>query len=193
MHHTGGGKGSSLSAYIGSQWDAALTWDDVDWLRSISPLPVVVKGVLAPADADLSVQHGAAAVIVSNHGARQLDTAPASITMLEPIVAAVDGRAEVLIDGGIRRGTDVLKALCLGARAVRIGRPILWGLAIDGEEGVRSVLRHIRGELDLAMALAGVPSLDAATRDLVLPHRSAEAITTSLMPPESPRRFATTQ
>jgi 4-hydroxymandelate oxidase len=169
MHHTGGGKGSSLGAYINSQWDAGLTWDDVDWLRSISPLPVVVKGVLAPADAALSVEHGVAAVIVSNHGARQLDTAPASITMLEPIVEAVDGRAEVLIDGGIRRGTDVLKALCLGARAVLVGRPILWGLAIDGAEGVRSVLQHIRAELDLAMALAGVPSLDAATRDLVLP------------------------
>lgn len=169
MHHTGGGKGSSLGAYINSQWDAGLTWDDLDWLRSISPLPVVVKGVLAPADAKLSVDHGAAAVMVSNHGARQLDTAPASITMLEPIVDAVAGRAEVLIDGGIRRGTDVLKALCLGARAVLIGRPVLWGLTLDGEEGVRSVLQHIRAELDLAMALAGAPTLEAATRDMVLP------------------------
>jgi 4-hydroxymandelate oxidase len=168
MHHSGGGKGSSLGAYINSQWDAGLTWDDVDWLRSISPLPVVVKGVLAPADAKLSVEHGAVGVIVSNHGARQLDTAPASITMLEPIVEAVDGKAEVMIDGGIRRGTDVLKALCLGARAVLIGRPVLWGLTLDGEEGVRSVLQHVRAELDLAMALAGVASLADATRDLVL-------------------------
>jgi 4-hydroxymandelate oxidase len=171
MHHTGGGKGSSLGAYINSQWDAALTWDDVDWLRSISPLPVVVKGVLAPADARLCVEHGAAALIVSNHGARQLDSAPASVTMLEPVVDAVDGQAEVLVDGGIRRGTDVLKALCLGARAVLIGRPVLWGLTLDGEEGVRSVLQHIRAELDLAMALAGVPGLADATRDLVLPAR----------------------
>lgn len=173
MHHTCGGTGSSLAAYIAAQWDAGLTWDDVDWLRSISPLPVVIKGVLAPADAKLSVEHGAAAVIVSNHGARQLDTAPASATMLEPIVEAVDGAADVLIDGGIRRGTDVLKALCLGARAVLIGRPVLWGLTLDGEAGVRAVLQHIRGELDLAMALAGVPSLAAATRDLVIGGQSS--------------------
>jgi 4-hydroxymandelate oxidase len=150
-------------------WDAGLSWNDVDWLRSISPLPVVVKGVLAPSDAELCVEHGAAAVMVSNHGARQLDTAPASITMLEPIVDAVAGRIEVLIDGGIRRGTDVLKALCLGARAVLIGRPVLWGLTLDGADGVRAVLQHIRGELDLAMALAGVPDLGGATRELVLP------------------------
>ena len=169
MHHGGGGDGSSLGAYINSQWDAGLTWDDVDWLRSISPLPVVVKGVLAPADAQLSVEHGAAAIIISNHGGRQLDTAPASITMLEPIVDVVEGRAEVLIDGGIRRGTDVLKALALGARAVLVGRPVLWGLTLDGEAGVRSVLQHIRAELDLTMAQAGVPGLAAATRDLVLP------------------------
>jgi len=168
MHHSGGGKGSSLGAYINSQWDAALTWNDVDWLRSISPLPVVVKGILAPEDAKLSIEHGAAAVMVSNHGARQLDTAPASVTMLEPIVDAVEGRAEVLIDGGIRRGTDVLKALCLGARAVLIGRPVLWGLTLDGEEGVRSVLQHIRGELDLAMALAGVPNVEDVTPSMLL-------------------------
>lgn len=168
MNQTGGGQGSSLGAYINSQWDAGLTWNDVEWLRSISPLPVVLKGILAPDDARLSVEHGASGVIVSNHGARQLDTAPASITMLEPIVEAVDGRADVLIDGGIRRGTDVLKALCLGACAVLVGRPVLWGLTLDGEEGVRSVLRHLRAELDLAMALAGCPTLAAATRDLVL-------------------------
>ena len=97
--------------------------------------------------------------------------------MLAPIVDAVDGRAEVLIDGGVRRGTDVLKALWLGARAVLVGRPVLWGLTLDGADGVRAVLQHIRAELDLAMALAGVPSLDAATRDLVLPAPSAAAIT----------------
>lgn len=172
MHHSGGGEGSSLGAYINSQWDAGLTWDDVDWLRSISPLPVVVKGVLAPADAQLSVEHGAAAVIISNHGGRQLDTAPASITMLEPIVDVVEGRCEVLIDGGIRRGTDVLKAVALGARAVLVGRPVLWGLTLDGEDGVRAVLQHIRAELDLSMAQAGVSSLAAATRDLVMPPSS---------------------
>lgn len=174
MHHTGGGEGSSLGAYINSQWDPALTWDDVEWLRSISPLPIVVKGILAPADAICAVDHGAAAVMVSNHGARQLDSVPASITMLEPIVDAVGGRIEVLIDGGIRRGTDVLKALALGARAALVGRPVLWGLTLGGEAGVRGVLDHIRGELDLAMALAGCANLEAVSRDLVLPPRAAQ-------------------
>ena len=170
MQHEGGGKGSSLAAYIHSQWDPGLTWKDVEWLRSISPLPVVVKGILAPQDAVLSIDHGADAVIVSNHGARQLDTVPASITMLEPIVYAVDGRAEVLIDGGIRRGTDVLKALALGARAALVGRPILWGLTLGGAEGVRAVLQHIRAELDLAFALAGCASVSDVSRELVLRH-----------------------
>lgn len=171
MNQTGGGEGSSLGAYINSQWDPALTWKDVDWLRSISPLPVVVKGILAPADAICAIDHGASAVMVSNHGARQLDGVPASITMLEPIVDVVAGRLEVLIDGGIRRGTDVLKALALGARAALVGRPVLWGLTLGGEAGVRGVLEHIRGELDLAMALAGCARLADVTRDLVLPVR----------------------
>lgn len=171
MNQTGGGEGSSLGAYINSQWDPALTWKDVDWLRSISPLPVVVKGILAPADAICAIDHGASAVMVSNHGARQLDGVPASITMLEPIVDVVAGRLEVLIDGGIRRGTDVLKALALGARAALVGRPVLWGLTLAGEAGVRGVLEHIRGELDLAMALAGCARLADVTRDLVLPVR----------------------
>jgi 4-hydroxymandelate oxidase len=171
MNQTGGGEGSSLGAYINSQWDPALTWKDVDWLRSISPLPVVVKGILAPADAICAIDHGASAVMVSNHGARQLDGVPASITMLEPIVDVVAGRLEVLIDGGIRRGTDVLKALALGARAALVGRPVLWGLTLGGEAGVRGVLEHIRGELDLAMALAGCARLADVTRELVLPVR----------------------
>jgi 4-hydroxymandelate oxidase len=167
MHHTGGGKGSSLAAYIHSQWDPGLTWKDVEWLQSISPLPVIVKGVLAPKDAVLSIEHGAKAVIVSNHGARQLDTVPASITMLEPIVDAVDGRAEVLIDGGVRRGVDVLKALALGARAALVGRPVQWGLTLDGSDGVRAVLQQIRAELDLAFALAGCASVKDVTRDMI--------------------------
>jgi len=171
MNQTGGGEGSSLGAYINSQWDPALTWKDVDWLGSISPLPVVVKGILAPADAICAIDHGASAVMVSNHGARQLDGVPASITMLEPIVDVVAGRLEVLIDGGIRRGTDVLKALALGARAALVGRPVLWGLTLGGEAGVRGVLEHIRGELDLAMALAGCARLADVTRELVLPVR----------------------
>lgn len=168
MHHSGGGDGSSLAAYIASQWDPGLTWKDVDWLGSISPLPIVVKGVLAPEDAVLSVEHGAKAVIVSNHGARQLDTVPAPATMLEACAEAVNGRAEVLVDGGVRRGTDVLKALALGARAVLVGRPVLWGLTLDGADGVRAVLRHLRAEIDLALALAGCASVKDVKRDLIL-------------------------
>ena len=106
-------------------------------------------------------------MIVSNHGGRQLDTAIAAIRALPGVVDAVDGRVEVYVDGGIRRGTDVLKALALGARAVMIGRPVIWGLAVDGENGVRMVLRLLRDELDLAMALAGAPTIEAITRDLV--------------------------
>jgi 4-hydroxymandelate oxidase len=168
-HHHGGGSGSSLSAYIHTMWDPNLTWADVEWLQSISPMPVIVKGILAPDDAVKSLDHGAAAVIVSNHGGRQLDTAPAPITTLRAVVDAVDGRAEVLIDGGVRRGTDVFKALAIGARAVLVGRPVLWGLTLDGTDGVRSVLQHVRGELDLAMALSGCASIADITRDFLLP------------------------
>ena len=168
QHHHGSGKGSSLAQYIAAMWDPTLTWADVDWLRSISPLPVIVKGILDPRDAELSIEHGAAAVIVSNHGGRQLDSVPAPVTMLSRVVDAVDGRAEVLIDGGVRRGTDVLKALALGARAVLVGRPVLWGLTLDGADGVQAVLRHLKAEFDLAMALSGCATVDDVTRDLIL-------------------------
>jgi 4-hydroxymandelate oxidase len=168
MHHHGAGKGSSLSHYARTLWDPGLTWKDVEWLQSISPLPIVIKGVLAPDDAVRSIEHGATAVLVSNHGARQLDSVPAPITMLEPIVHAVGGRAEVLLDGGVRRGIDVLKALALGAHAVLVGRPILWGLTLDGADGVRGVLQHIRNELDMAMALAGCASVGDIKRELVM-------------------------
>jgi len=168
QHHHGTGHGSALGQYIAAQWDPGLTWKDVDWLRSIAPIPIVIKGVLAPDDASLCVEHGAAAVIVSNHGGRQLDSVPAPITMLEAVCEAVDGRAEVLLDGGVRRGTDVLKALALGADAVLVGRPLLWGLTLDGEQGVRAVLQHLRGELDLAMALAGCASVTDVPRKLVI-------------------------
>ena len=167
-HHHGAGKGSALAQYIAAMWDPALTWADVEWLRSISPLPVIVKGILAPKDAVLAIEHGAAAVIVSNHGGRQLDSVPAPITMLPRIVDAVAGRVEVLIDGGVRRGTDVLKALAIGARAVLVGRPVLWGLTLDGSDGVRAVLQQLKAEFDLAMALSGCSTIADATRDLIL-------------------------
>jgi 4-hydroxymandelate oxidase len=170
MHHHGSGSGSSLAHYITAQWDPSLTWNDVESLRSISPLPVVVKGVLAPDDAVLAVEHGAAAVIVSNHGGRQLDSVPAGITMLPAVVDAVAqrGSCEVYVDGGARRGTDVLKALALGARAVLIGRPILWGLTLAGADGVRAVLQRIRAEIDLSMALAGCATIADVTPELIL-------------------------
>jgi 4-hydroxymandelate oxidase len=142
---------------FGQGFDATLSWRDLEWLAGYG-LPVVVKGLLTAEDAELACEHGAAAVVVSNHGGRQLDGVQASLDALEEVVAAVDGRAEVLLDGGVRRGTDVLKALALGARAVMIGRAMLWGLAAGGEEGVTHVLELFRSEVQLGLALLGCPS-----------------------------------
>ncbi len=158
---------SGLAAYVASQWDAGLTWKDIDWLRGLSPLPLVLKGIMSPDDARLAIEHGAAAIVVSNHGGRQLDTVPAAITMLPHIAAVVEDRIEVLMDGGIRRGTDVLKALALGARAVLLGRPVLWGLAIDGEAGARKAIELLRAELDIALALTGCQSIEAVSNALI--------------------------
>lgn len=142
---------------FGQGFHAGLSWRDLEWLAGYG-LPVVVKGILTSEDAHLACEHGAAAVVVSNHGGRQLDGVPASLDTLEEVVAAVDGRAEVLLDGGVRRGTDVLKALALGARAVLIGRAMLWGLAAAGEEGVADVLKLLRDEVELGLALLGCAS-----------------------------------
>ena len=150
---------------------AALTWDDVTWIRSITDLPVVLKGVLHPEDAALAVEHGVAGIVVSNHGGRQLDGTMASVEALPAAVEAVGGRAEVYLDGGIRRGTDVLKALALGARAVFVGRPVLWGLAVNGEAGARRVLEMLRDELEGAMVLAGQPGVEELDPDLVTRQR----------------------
>ncbi|MDQ6828062.1 MAG: alpha-hydroxy-acid oxidizing protein [Gemmatimonadota bacterium] len=158
---------SGLSTYIATRWDQTLTWDDVSWLREISPLPIVVKGILSPEDAKLAVERGAAAIIVSNHGGRQLDGVPATISVLRDVSNAVNGACEVLLDGGVRRGTDVLKALALGARAVLLGRPVLWGLTLDGESGARAVLEHLRAETALAMGLAGCASVAELSEDLI--------------------------
>jgi 4-hydroxymandelate oxidase len=161
--------GSGLATYVNSLWDPALTWDDLDWLASLSPLPVVPKGILHPGDAVRAFEHGAAAVIVSNHGGRQLDSAVASLDALPAVVDAVAGRGEVRLDGGIRRGTDILKALGLGARAVLIGRPAYWGLAVGGDAGVRHLLELLRGELARFLMLCGLASPEEATRELVVP------------------------
>ncbi|MCI0397578.1 MAG: alpha-hydroxy-acid oxidizing protein [Chloroflexi bacterium] len=149
------------------EFKADLTWQDVSWLRATTNLPILLKGIVHPADACLALAHGADGVIVSNHGGRQLDTAVATIEVLPEIVDAVAGRLPILVDGGVRRGTDVLKALALGAAAVAIGRPVLWGLAVAGEAGVSSVLELLRRELDLAMALCGCASIEEINRELL--------------------------
>jgi 4-hydroxymandelate oxidase len=158
---------SSLDDAADQSFVETLSWPDLEWLAGFG-LPVIVKGVLHPGDATLAFEHGAAAVQVSNHGGRQLDGAIASLDALPAVVEAVRGRGPVLFDGGIRRGTDALIALGMGATAVGIGRPILWGLAVDGEAGVGRVLDILAAELEHAMALAGLPSLVAIPGDLVV-------------------------
>lgn len=145
----------------------AVTWEDVAWLRSLSPLPILLKGILTAEDALLAVEHGVEGIIVSNHGGRQLDGVSASIEALLEVVEAVNARCEVYMDGGIRRGTDILKALACGARAVLVGRPILWGLAVEGCTGARQVLEILRAELKLAMTLTGRPTLASIDRSVV--------------------------
>jgi 4-hydroxymandelate oxidase len=156
--------------------DRAATWPYLDWLAANTPLPLVVKGIMTGEDGRLCSEHGVRGVIVSNHGARQLDTTFASVEVLPEVVEAVDGRVEVYLDGGIRRGTDVLKALALGARAVLIGRPLFWGLAVDGEAGLRSVVQMLRDELEMAMGMCGrptIPSIDISLLGTVSPLLSA--------------------
>jgi isopentenyl diphosphate isomerase/L-lactate dehydrogenase-like FMN-dependent dehydrogenase len=157
-------------------FDPTLSWRDLETIVAESPLPVVVKGVLGAEDARLSVEHGAAAVVVSNHGGRQLDGVPASLDVLPEVVDAVAGRIEVLMDGGVRRGTDVVKALALGARGVLSGRAVLWGLAAGGEAGVLGVLELLRAEIENALALTGCPTPGAVTRDHVRPRRSGHVM-----------------
>jgi 4-hydroxymandelate oxidase len=160
---------SGLAAYFASLLDPSLSWKDLAWLRGLTKLPIVIKGVVRADDARRAVDAGAAAVVVSNHGGRRLDHSPATIDVLPAITAAVGGSIEVLLDGGVRRGTDVIKALALGARAVLVGRPVLWGLAAGGRDGVAGALAILRRELDLAMALCGCPDVASIDRGLVDP------------------------
>jgi 4-hydroxymandelate oxidase len=161
-------EGSALVQYISEIWDPCLTWEAIEWLRAVSPLPLVIKGILTADDARLALDHGAAAIVVSNHGGRQLDGTIATSAALTEIVDAVGARTEILVDGGIRRGSDVLKALALGARAVLVGRPYLWALAVGGQSGVEHVFDLLRDELDLDMALAGRPTIASIDRTLVV-------------------------
>ncbi len=152
------------------RFTAGLTWSFVNEVSSYAKVPVLVKGILAPEDAKLAVEHGAAGVLVSNHGARYLDTAPSTIEVLPSIVDAVAGRIPVLVDGGFRRGTDILKGLAIGAKAVLVGRPPLWGLAAYGQAGAQRVLELLQTELALAMGLAGRTNLTAIDRTLIEIH-----------------------
>ncbi|WCJ39364.1 Glycolate oxidase 2 [Euphorbia peplus] len=158
-------KGSKLEAYANETFDATLSWKDVTWLKSITNLPILIKGILTREDAIKAVEVGVGGIIVSNHGARQLDYSPATISALEEVVDAVGGKVPVLLDGGVRRGTDVFKALALGAKAVLVGRPVIYGLAVNGENGVTKVIEMLKNELELTMALSGCPSLKHITRN----------------------------
>lgn len=159
--------GSGLAAYVSQMLDPSLSWKDLAWLRGQTKLPLLLKGIVRADDAKLAVEHGADGIIVSNHGGRQLDTAPATIEALPRVIGAVRGKIPVLIDGGVRRGTDVVKALALGAQAALIGRPILWGLAADGENGAFRVLEMLKAEFDLAMALCGARTVREINKSLL--------------------------
>ena len=151
---------TEVMRFVGEQFDPTVGWDDVSWLRGLWDGPLVLKGVLSAQDARQAADLGVEGLVVSNHGGRQLDHVPAALPALERVLDAVGDDVEVLVDSGFRRGTDVLKALALGARAVLLGRPYLYGLAVGGEAGVDRVLQILRAELRRAMQLAGATSVD---------------------------------
>ncbi len=161
----------TISQYVGSQFDTSLTWKDLQNFVTSTQLPVLVKGILRPDDAQRAVDCGVAGIIVSNHGGRQVDTTVTGIEALPYIVEAVADRVEILVDGGVRRGTDILKALALGARAALIGRPVLWGLAVEGQAGVENVFAILRREYDIALGLSGVTSSQHVPRDVIFQPR----------------------
>lgn len=161
---------SGLSNYIDSLYDRSLTWDSLKWITQLTSLPILVKGILRADDAKLAIKNGARGIVVSNHGGRQLDTTVSTIEALPEVVHAVDKQVPIIMDGGIRRGTDILKALALGANAIFLGRPILWGLALAGETGVRQVLSVLQLELENAMTLAGCKTLEDIKEDLIFSH-----------------------
>ncbi|WP_128561766.1 alpha-hydroxy acid oxidase [Methylobacterium crusticola] len=162
---------TSVAQHVASLFDPSVTWDDLARLRDLWPGPVVIKGVLHPDDAARAVGIGADGVMVSNHGGRQLDHVPAPISVLPEIVAAVGGRAQVILDGGVRRGTDILKAVALGASSCSIGRAFLWGLCAAGQDGVATAIAILRDELDNAMTLLGTARIADVGADHVRPRR----------------------
>jgi 4-hydroxymandelate oxidase len=157
----------SFLDYPVNYWRFPTTWQDIDWIRSQTKLPLVLKGILDPEDAELGIRAGAAAIFVSNHGGRNLDTLPATLEVLPEVADKVARRVPILVDGGVRRGTDILKALALGASAVAIGRPYLHGLAAAGAAGVRGVVNILRNELEMAMATSGRPTIASIDRSVV--------------------------
>lgn len=163
------GEGGSLLQFVDRQFDPSVTWDDAQWMMEQWGGSFVIKGILSPDDARRAVEVGADAIVVSNHGGRQLDHTPATLEVLPEIVNAVDGRAEVYLDSGVRRGTDVIKALALGARACLIGRPYLYALAADGEAGVSRLMEIFRDEIRRSLALLGCPSVQDLSRDYLRP------------------------
>lgn len=167
----GTGGGSALDNFIHSQFDPSISWKDVAWLRSLTELPLILKGVAHPEDARIAVEEGVHGIVVSNHGGRQLDGAQSTIAALPDVVGAVQGRLPVLIDGGIRRGRHAAAALALGASAVLLGRPILWGLAAAGRAGVGHVLDVMDDELRRTMGLLGVTRVSDLSPDVLAPGR----------------------
>jgi L-lactate dehydrogenase (cytochrome) len=157
-----------LAGFINSQFDQALSWGDVDWLRSVWPGPVILKGIQTVSDAELAADAGVDAIALSNHGGRQLDDAPTPIELVEPVAQAVGGRIDIICDGGVRRGSDIVKALALGATACSIGRPYLYALGAAGEAGVDHVLEFFRTGMVRTMQLSGCRSVDEIRRDLVV-------------------------
>jgi 4-hydroxymandelate oxidase len=166
MRGLGGGAGDGHVRSI--EMSASMSWGHIDRLRAMTRLPVVLKGILHPDDARIALDHGADAIMLSNHGGRQLDGVPATIDLLPAMASVVNGQVPLLLDGGIRRGTDVVKALALGAAAVGVGRPVMWGLAVAGQDGARHVLELLRAELDHALALCGADGAAALTPQLVV-------------------------
>jgi 4-hydroxymandelate oxidase len=159
--------GSKLAAHAKMHWKLEIGWDDLSWLCSVSRLPVVIKGVCHHADAKLALEHGVAGIWVSNHGGRQLDTSPATIDVLPRIADAVGGAVPVILDGGVRRGTDVIKALALGATCVAVGRPMMWALAVGGQVGVAHAFDLLRAEIDAALCLSGYADVNKLPRSLL--------------------------
>ena len=158
---------NQLTTYLASLLDPTIIWNDIAWLRSITSLPIILKGIVHPKDIQIAIEYNIDAVIISNHGGRQLDTTLSSIDALKLIRDTVDEKMEIILDGGIRKGIDILKALALGAKAVMVGRPILWGLTAGGEEGVKRVLNILKSELDIAMALCGYTSVTEINEEVL--------------------------